>query len=58
MVIFNQEKERTPQQRREKVDDDLVAQKIIKNIDALLDRATVKKLRIIYLVVYEICRKV
>lgn len=58
MVIFNQEKERIPQQRREKMDDDLVAQKMKKNIYALLDRATVKKLRIIYLVVYEICRKV
>lgn len=40
------------------MDDDLVAQKMKKNIYALLDRATVKKLRIIYLVVYEICRKV
>lgn len=40
------------------MDDDLVAQKMKKNISALLDRATTKKLRIIYLVVYEICRKV
>ena len=32
-------------------------QKIIKNIDNLLGRATAKQLRIIYLVAYEITRR-